>query len=159
MKRALDGHGTTCWWCGKAGQRNRVDEGLKHRCCINCRSVNGTREEVRAALNYDIEQIKSWLRDGTPPTLPRYFTLARYAELAKTHEGYPVEYLDKLKWKEWQDNEAAGTQERTHEAQKRYQREYYHATKGEGKREYYQKQKAIAEQRADELLNNWSNEP
>lgn len=131
-------YGTTCWFCGwpagAAEKTTRLDGGAICRSCRNCRHAAGTREEVRATRDADVEGAKALMRGEAYTAC--YWTQAKLEEIARNQTGLPPDNLDVLKAKEYADPFAGATQARVEENKKEYARKYSAAMKEERKKFY-----------------------
>ncbi len=86
---------------------------------------------MRLNRNRDVEALKRAITGGPQEWDYNYWTPQAIRRMIEEYEGYDPRFLDRLKAKDWQDAEAAATQERDREARNAYNKARRERRKGD----------------------------
>ena len=124
-------YGTTCWFCGHptADGKGRFVQGVTYKICRPCAKVDiqaatpeAMREQLRAALNADVDKLQAHIR-REPSGVLHYWTPYEFDQQLAAFRKLDPRYADRLRWKEYADEFAAATETRLKERMRVYKRE------------------------------------
>ena len=116
-------YGTTCWFCGQpaAEGKGHTLQQVVYKICRPCvmvdaqeQTMEAKRERLRSLLNADVDGLQTELLHGVT-WQPHYWTPAEYKHRLSEFRNIDPRYANTLRWKEYADEFAAGTEARLKE--------------------------------------------